>query len=109
RPQLGNLPAATVSEYRPGDSLRHVHWMSTARRGRMMVKELEIEPSGNVWVVLDLDQRVQQGSGPMGTLEHGIVVAASLAADLLSGRDQRAVGLLAYSGNGETAGNAAPA
>jgi hypothetical protein len=98
RPLLGNLPAATISDYQPGDSLRHVHWASTARRGRMMVKDLEIEPSGNIWLVLDLDRRVQLGEGAMGTLEHGIVVAASLAADLLSGRDQRAVGLLAFGG-----------
>jgi uncharacterized protein (DUF58 family) len=100
RPLLGNLPAATVTEYQPGDSLRHVHWASTARYGRMMVKELEIEPSGNIWLVLDLNRRVQKGEGPTGTLEHGIVVAASLAADLLSGRDQRAVGLLAFGGSG---------
>lgn len=100
RPVLGNLPAATISEYHPGDSLRYVHWVSTARRGRMMVKDLEIEPSGNIWVVLDLNQNVQQGEGPSGTLEHSIVVAASLAADLLSDRDQRAVGLLAFSGDG---------
>jgi len=96
RPILGNLPAATVSDYQRGDSLRHVHWASTARRGRMMVKDLEIEPSGNIWLVLNLDRRVQQGEGPTDTLEQGIVVAASLAAELLGGRDQRAVGLLAY-------------
>ncbi|MCC6456501.1 MAG: DUF58 domain-containing protein [Caldilineaceae bacterium] len=100
RPLLGNLPAATVTEYQPGDSLRHVHWASTARHGRMMVKELEIEPSGNIWLVLDLNRHVQRGEGPTGTLEHSIVVTASLAADLLSGRDQRAVGLLAFGGSG---------
>src|SRR5437660_6475578 len=30
-----------VREYEEGESLRHVHWRSTARRGRLMVKELE--------------------------------------------------------------------
>lgn len=98
RPILGHLPAATISEYHAGDSLRYVHWASTARRGRMMVKDLEIEPSGNIWLVLDLDRRGQQGDGPTGTLEHGIVVAASMAAELLNGREQRAVGLLAFGG-----------
>jgi len=96
RPMLGNLPAATISDYQPGDSLRYVHWVSTARRGRMMVKDLEIEPSGNIWLVLDLDRAVQQGEGQSGTLEQGIVIAASMAAELLSGRNQRALGLLAY-------------
>src|SRR5690606_32234651 len=83
RPILGNLPAATVSEYQAGDSLRHVHWASTARRGRMMVKDLEIEPAGNVWLALDLQARVHQDDGDASTLEQGVVVAASLAADLL--------------------------
>jgi uncharacterized protein (DUF58 family) len=98
RPILGNMPAATVSDYHPGDSLRHVHWLSSARRGRIMVKDLEIEPSGNIWIVLDLDEKVHVGEGEASTLEQGVVVAASLAAELLSGREQRAVGLLAYGG-----------
>jgi uncharacterized protein (DUF58 family) len=67
----------------------------------MMVKDLEIEPSGNLWLVLDLEGGVQQGEGPQGTLEHGVVVTASLAAELLGGRDHRAVGLLAFGGEGE--------
>ena len=107
RPMLGNLPAATVSEYQAGDSLRHVHWASTARRGRMMVKDLEIEPAGNVWIALDLDARVHQGEGDASTLEQGVVVAASLAAELLGGRDQRAVGLWAFGRERDDAGTAA--
>lgn len=98
RPLLGTLPAATVAEYRHGDSLRYVHWPSSARRGQMMVKELEAEPSGNIWLVLNLERKVQQGDGPSGTLEHGIVITGSLAADLLSGSETRAVGLLAFGG-----------
>lgn len=105
RPMLGNLPAATISDYQPGDSLRYVHWVSTARRGRMMVKDLEIEPSGNIWLVLDLERAVQQGEGQSGTLEQEIVVAASMAAELLSGREQRAVGLLAYGADNSEGGH----
>ncbi len=55
RPVRGSLPAATVSEYRPGDSLRHIHWRSSARLRRLMVQDLEVEPSGDVWIVLDLN------------------------------------------------------
>lgn len=95
RPLRGVQPAATVTEYRPGDSLRHVHWRTSAHRGRLMVKELETEPSGDVWVVLDLYGGAHSGSGPSSTLETSIILAASLAAELLSGREQRAVGLLA--------------
>jgi len=98
RPLPGAVPAVTVSDYRAGDSLRYVHWSSTARRGRMMVKDLEIEPSGDIWLVLDLNRAAQRGEGATGTLEQAVVVAASLAAKWLTGREQRAVGLLAYTG-----------
>jgi uncharacterized protein (DUF58 family) len=46
-----------VREYEQGESLRRVHWPSTARRGQLMVKELEDSPRDQVAVVLDADAR----------------------------------------------------
>ena len=43
----------SVREHVEGDSLRAVHWPSTARRGRLMVKELEDAPRDEVVVLLD--------------------------------------------------------
>lgn len=43
----------SVREYVEGESLRKVHWRSTARRGRLMVKELEDAPRDEVAVLLD--------------------------------------------------------
>jgi uncharacterized protein (DUF58 family) len=45
----------SVREYEQGESLRHVHWRSTAHRGQLMVKELEDAPRDEVAVVLDAD------------------------------------------------------
>jgi len=45
----------SVREYEQGESLRHVHWRSTAHRGQLMVKELEDAPRDEVAVVLDTD------------------------------------------------------
>jgi uncharacterized protein (DUF58 family) len=45
----------SVREYEHGDSLRKVHWRSTARRSQLMVKELEDAPRDEVAVVLDAD------------------------------------------------------
>ena len=42
-----------VREWVEGESLHHVHWRSTARTGRLMVKELEDAPRDEVAVVLD--------------------------------------------------------
>ncbi len=45
----------SVREYERGESLRKVHWRSTAKRGQLMVKELEDSPRDEVAVVLDAD------------------------------------------------------
>ena len=99
RPLSGVLPAASVREYAQGDSMRHIHWPSTAHRSHLMVKELELEPSGDVWIVLNLHGAAQRGDGREGTLEYAIILAASMAAEMVSGRERRAVGLLTASGD----------
>ena len=43
----------SVREYEVGESLRAVHWPTTARRGQLMVKELEDAPRDEVVVLLD--------------------------------------------------------
>jgi uncharacterized protein (DUF58 family) len=45
----------SVREYERGESLRKVHWRSTAKRGELMVKELEDAPRDEVAVLLDAD------------------------------------------------------
>ncbi len=45
----------SVRDYEHGDSLRRVHWRSTARRGQLMVKELEDAPRDEIAVLLDAD------------------------------------------------------
>lgn len=86
--------AAGVRAYVPGDSLNRIHWPTTARRNAFMVKEFDMQPSGDVWVMLDLDRRAQAGSGPESTEEYGVTLAASLAYRAL--RENRAVGLVLY-------------
>jgi uncharacterized protein (DUF58 family) len=45
----------SVREYEQGESLRRVHWPSTARRAQLMVKELEDSPRDEIAVLLDAD------------------------------------------------------
>ena len=97
RPLWGAQPSATVRDYQPADSLRYVHWPRTAHRGELMVKELESEPSGAIWVMVDLQDSAHE-SATENTLEAGIIIAASLSADLLQAAGQRAVGLFTISG-----------
>jgi uncharacterized protein (DUF58 family) len=51
----------SVREYEQGESLRRVHWPSTARRGQLMVKELEDAPRDEVAVLLDADAQAVVG------------------------------------------------
>jgi len=51
----------SVREHTQGESLRHVHWRSTARRGQLMVKELEDAPRDEIAVLLDADASAVAG------------------------------------------------
>jgi uncharacterized protein (DUF58 family) len=59
-----------------------------------MVKDFDLEPSGNMWIVLDLNQEVQAGQYEESTEEYMVLAAASLAARAL--RRSQCVGLLGY-------------
>ena len=66
-----------VREYRYGDSIRNVHWPSTARRGALVVREMEVErPSGLVILV----DNWSDGGGEETVLDLCCTVAASVAA-----------------------------
>jgi uncharacterized protein (DUF58 family) len=64
-----------VREYAPGEPLRAVHWPSTARRGQLMVKELEDAPREDVAVVLDQD--ADGVAGPPGSSSFDAAVRAA--------------------------------
>ena len=60
--------AAGVREYIQGDPLNRIHWASTARRDRLMVKEFELDPLADVWLFLDAARSIQ-ASKPRQQLE----------------------------------------
>jgi len=86
--------AAAVREYYPGDSYNRIHWRSTARLGRLMVKTFEMDPTSNVWILLDLHKDVRHGAGDDSTEEYGVRIAASLAYHFV--RNNRMLGLMMY-------------
>ena len=59
--------AAGVREVFPGDPLNRIHWLSTARRNRFMVKEFELDPLADVWIFIDSDSNAQ-ASLPLSNL-----------------------------------------
>jgi uncharacterized protein (DUF58 family) len=107
---------AGVRDYAPGDSLNRIHWASTARTGRLISKEFELDPLADVWIFLDmyepahaaqpwsvasddrelpwLDKKREHWELPPSTVEYGVTIAASLAQHYL--RSDREVGFLSY-------------
>ncbi|MCF6277910.1 MAG: DUF58 domain-containing protein [Anaerolineales bacterium] len=111
---LGVTPhAAGIREYASGDALRRIHWPTTARRGKLMVKEFDQDPQAETWIFLDAERAIQASrkrnsiadwdgwmlgsrpdfSLPPSTIEYAVTIAASLAHYFNTQR--RAVGLVA--------------
>ncbi|HBG08383.1 MAG: hypothetical protein A2075_09515 [Geobacteraceae bacterium GWC2_58_44] len=66
-------------EYRRGDSLRHIHWPSTARHDRLIVKEFEVRASTEATLLLDLHRDADPGEERESVLEYSVRIAASIA------------------------------
>jgi len=77
----------SVREHQEGESLRRVHWPQTARRGQLMVKELEDAPRDETAVLLDAEASLVVGSPPDSTFELAVRAAGSvLLAHVCRGR-----------------------
>ncbi len=114
--------AAGVRDYAPGDGFSRIHWPSTARRNRLIVKEFELDPLADIWIVPDMAvfshvaphlpkrlapardnlpawMHMKEFTLPESTEEYTVAIAASLAQFFL--RRDRAVGMLAYGQSSE--------
>jgi uncharacterized protein (DUF58 family) len=74
----------SVRDHQRGESLRRVHWRSTARRGRLMVKELEDAPRDEAAVLLDARSGLNVGSAPDSSFEMIVRAAGSLLRRLVA-------------------------
>ncbi|NLE43161.1 MAG: DUF58 domain-containing protein [Chloroflexi bacterium] len=109
--------ASGVRDYLPGDGFNRVHWRSTARKDRLIVKEFELDPMLDTWIFLDMHHevhvRVNLDESEVAlrrhaslwrqlarvdldpsTEEYAVTAAASLAQFLI--RSGRSVGMVAY-------------
>lgn len=103
--------AAGVRDYVPGDSFNRIHWASSARKEKLIVKEFEIDPMVDIWLFVDFSlssvvedasiQRMPSGTIiptsqdiPPSTEEYAVVIAASLAQYFIE--SERSLGFAAY-------------
>jgi uncharacterized protein (DUF58 family) len=110
--------AAGVRDYVHGDAMKRIHWRTSIRRNKLMVKEFEQDPQAEVWIYLDSEKKVHYQKPytyqelplhnilfikrpklklPPSTLEYAVSIAASLAHYFI--RQRRAVG---YTSIGQT-------
>jgi uncharacterized protein (DUF58 family) len=68
----------SVRDYQQGESLRRVHWPSTAKRAQLMVKELEDAPRDETAVLLDADAAAVTGVPPESSFELQVRAAGSI-------------------------------
>lgn len=94
RSQTRTPHVGTIREYIHGDSLNQIHWLSTAKTGQLMSKEFDSGGGGDVWIVLDLEQRTHYSQGTERTDECAVAIAASLAHHAVV--EEHSVGLIAY-------------
>ncbi len=86
--------ASGIREYAPGDAFNRIHWRSTARTGELMVKTFELDPASDIWVILDLERRVNAGRDEESTEEYGVRIAASVARHYVV--NNRPVGMITF-------------
>jgi len=68
----------SIREHQVGESLRRVHWRSTARRRQLMVKELQDTPRDEACVLLDGEAAALTGAAPDSSFDMQVRAAASL-------------------------------
>jgi uncharacterized protein (DUF58 family) len=69
---------AATREYRNGDDLRKVHWRSTARVGKLMVRREERPWQSRATLLLDTRARAHRGEGPGSSFEWAVSALASI-------------------------------
>ena len=86
----------SLRDYAAGDAFRDVDWKATARRGRVMVAQHEVERSQQVIVALDAGRLMAARLGDRRKLDFAISAALGVAA--LARRAADRVGVHAFAG-----------
>ncbi|MBX3277211.1 MAG: DUF58 domain-containing protein [Acidobacteria bacterium] len=84
----------SLREYVRGDELRHVSWTATARRGRLMSKQYQIERNQNLVLMIDAGRLMTSRIGEFSKLDHAIQAALAMGYVALHGGDN--IGLLVF-------------
>ena len=85
-----------LRDWAPGDPFRSIEWKATARRGRLMVAEYEVERTQNVMIVLDAGRLMTPRVDEQRKFDYAITAALSVASIAALASDK--IGLVAFAG-----------
>lgn len=86
----------SVREWTPGDAFRAINWKATARRGRVMVAQYEVERTQNVMIVLDAGRLMTPRVDEQRKFDYAVTAALSVAGVAALASDK--VGVVAFAG-----------
>ena len=85
-----------IREHQPGDPFKSIAWKPSARRGKLMVREVEREVQETVYILLDISGSMRGGAPGTRKLDYCIEIAALKAREALERGDR--VGLMTVDG-----------
>ncbi|MGD0475225.1 MAG: DUF58 domain-containing protein [Candidatus Velthaea sp.] len=86
----------SLREYAGGDAFRTIDWKATARRGKVMVAQYEVERSQQIVVALDAGRLMSARLGDRRKLDYAVSTALAIASFAQVAGDR--VGLHAFAG-----------
>jgi uncharacterized protein (DUF58 family) len=84
----------SLRDYVRGDEIRNISWTATARRGRLITKQYQIERNQSIVVMLDAGRLMTSRIEHLSKLDHAINAALSIGYVATSAGDN--VGLLVF-------------
>lgn len=92
---MGTEPES-VREWAPGDAFRAINWKATARRGRVMIAQYEVERTQNVMIVLDAGRLMTARVDEQRKFDYAVTAGLSVAGVAALANDK--VGVVAFAG-----------
>lgn len=90
----------SLREYTVNDEYRKINWKATARRGKPIVSQYQIERNQNVMILVDAGRMMRSASKGMSKLDYAINAALMLAYICIYKEDN--VGLMVFNSQVET-------
>jgi len=68
-----------VREYKEGESVKKIHWISSARKNKLIVKQFQLQSFFGTTIIFNLEKARNIGQGKEAVAEYIIKIAASVA------------------------------